>query len=442
MRATATLPETEAEPTPMHEPEPEAEPEPAPGAEPRPDQVLAWRLRPLQVGVALQNMLLWVPVEKMFMTQIGFDAAAIGLVAAVYAAVAPVLEVPFGILADRWNRTGMVILATLALAASSLVGGLSTTPATYVGAAVLLGVFFALNSGTVESIVYDTVVEETGSGDGYERWIGRMHVVEAAALVASAVLGGVLAAVASARVTYFATVPLMAAAALAFGRCHEPRLHRHAQRVTFRRQALATVRVLAADRALRPVVLLSALTAVVIQVVFGFGPLWLVSLHAPAALYGPYWAALVSTGGLGGWLVSRTRLDRPAVTVGFGALLVLAAILPTLGHCLAVVIAGQFVVALAAGMISIRAGRLLHDAVGAQLRAGVTSGAGTLSWLVFLPVSVLFGQLSRRHGVQTAGLLPVLLALAMAALLAHTSRRPHPVADTGPQAAESTITAA
>ncbi|ONH31767.1 hypothetical protein BL253_08470 [Pseudofrankia asymbiotica] len=403
--------------------------------------MLARRLRPLQVGVALQNMLLWVPVEKMFMTQIGFDAAAIGLVAAVYAAVAPVLEVPFGILADRWSRTGMVILATLALAASSLVGGLSSTPATYVGSAVLLGVFFALNSGTVESIVYDTVVEETGAGDGYERWIGRMHVVEAAALVASAILGGLLAAFASARVTYFATVPLIAAAALAFGRCREPRLHRRAERVTFRRQALATVRVLAADRALRPVVLLTALTAVVAQLVFEFGPLWLVSLHAPAALYGPYWAALVSTGGLGGWLISRTRLDRPPVAIGFGALLVLAAILPTLGHTLPVVIAGQFLVALVAGMTGIRAGRLLHDAVGAQLRAGVTSGAGTLSWLIFLPVSVLFGQLSRGRGVQTAGLLIVLLALAMALLLAHTSRRPRPVADAGPQAAEPTLNA-
>ncbi|MDT3443875.1 MFS transporter [Pseudofrankia sp. BMG5.37] len=296
-----------------------------------------------------------------------------------------------------------------------------------------------IGTGGGDQPVYDTVVEETGSGDGYERWIGRMHIVEAAALVASAVLGGLLAALASARITYFATVPLIAAATLAFGRCREPRLHRRAERVTFRRQALATVRVLAADRALRPVVLLTALTAVVAQLVFEFGPLWLVSLHAPAALYGPYWAALVSTGGLGGWLVSRTRLDRPAVAIGFGALLVLAAILPTLGHTLPIVIAGQFLVALAAGMIGIRAGRLLHDAVGPQLRAGVTSGAGTLSWLIFLPVSVLFGQLSRGQGVQTAGLLLVLLALAMAVLLAHTSRRPQPVTDAGPQVAEPTL---
>jgi len=29
------------------------------------------RLRPLQVAIGLQGMLLWVPVEKLFMSQIG-----------------------------------------------------------------------------------------------------------------------------------------------------------------------------------------------------------------------------------------------------------------------------------------------------------------------------------------------------------------------------------
>lgn len=384
---------------------------------------LALRLRPLQVGVALQNMLLWVPVEKMFMTQIGFNAAEIGLVAAVYAAVAPMLEVPFGVLADRWSRTGMMIFATIALTASSAVGGLSTSPLMYVGSAALLGVFFALNSGTADSIVYDTVIEETGSSDAYEKLIGRVHAVEAAALVSSAVIGGLLAGLVSARITYFATVPLVATSVVAFSRCREPQLHRQAERVSFGRQAKATVRVLTADPTLRPVVLLSALTAVVSTLMFEFGPLWLVSLHAPAALYGPYWAALVSTLGLGGWAASRARLDLPAVAAGLGITLVVAAVLPTVSRTLPLVIAAQIVVAFSTAVIAVRAGRLLHDGVSAHLRAGVSSGTGTLSWLIFLPLSILFGQLSRTHGVKTGGLLLVLVAIATASLLIRSTRR-------------------
>src|SRR5215213_9695580 len=41
-----------------------------PAAAPR---TLGRRLLPLQIGMALQGLILWVPIEKLFMTQIGFD---------------------------------------------------------------------------------------------------------------------------------------------------------------------------------------------------------------------------------------------------------------------------------------------------------------------------------------------------------------------------------
>jgi hypothetical protein len=36
------------------------------------------RLRPLHIAVALQGFMPWVPVEKLFMSEIGFDATAVG----------------------------------------------------------------------------------------------------------------------------------------------------------------------------------------------------------------------------------------------------------------------------------------------------------------------------------------------------------------------------
>ncbi len=146
---------------------------------------LARRLLPLQVGIGLQGLILWVPIEKLFMTQIGFDAASVGLMAAAYAAVVPLLEVPSGILADRWSRSWIMILGCVALMISSLIGGLSHSVITYVIAAMVLGIYFACSSGTVDSIVYDTVLEETGSNELYETWIGRIRAVESAGFVLS-----------------------------------------------------------------------------------------------------------------------------------------------------------------------------------------------------------------------------------------------------------------
>ena len=62
-----------------------------------------------------------------------------------------------------------------------------------------------------------------------------------------------------------------------------------------------------------------------LQLVLEFGPLWLVALAAPAILYGPYWARLMSTFGLGGLLAGRLPLDRPATVGVVDALMVLAA---------------------------------------------------------------------------------------------------------------------
>jgi hypothetical protein len=160
---------------------------------------------------------------------------------------------------------------------------------------------------------------------------------------------------------------------------------------------------MARDPGVRQVMLLAAMVGLLSQAVFEFGPLWLVALAAPAALFGPYWAALVSTLGVGGYLTSKLNLDRMA-TVGPLALAApVTAFALTQTRSLAVVIAAQTVLALSLAIISIRAGKLLHDGVPSSLRAGVSSGVGTVSWLLFLPFSLLFGWFARAHGVQRAG---------------------------------------
>jgi MFS family permease len=368
-----------------------------------PPRALGRRLLPLQIAMGLQGMLLWLPIEKLFMTQIGFDAASVGVMAAAYAAVVPLLEVPSGILADRWSRSWVMIMATLALTISTLVGGLSTSVITYVVAAMILGVYFALSSGTVDSIVYDTVLEETGSSELYEKWIGRVRAVESAALVISALAGGVLAEYTSARFTYFATIPLVGSAIIGFVWFHEPQLHKAAERVSLASHVAVTFRTMTREPAVLRVLLLVATAALLSQAVFEFGPLWLVALAAPAVVYGPYWAALVSTLGLGGLIVGKLNLDRRWMVAIVVAVPLAAALVLIWTQSLAAVIAAQIVLALLLAIIGIHAGKLLHDAVPSAIRAGVSSGAGTLSWMLFLPFSLAFGWVARENGVNWSG---------------------------------------
>src|SRR5262249_23422473 len=156
---------------------------------------------------------------------------------------------------------------------------------------------------TVDSIVYDAVLEETGSNELYETWIGRVRIVESSAFVLSALAGSTLAELTSARLTYFASLPFIVAAMAAFVRFDEPRLHRSSERAALGEHLATTFRTMTRQRDVVQVILLAALAGMLAQAVFEFGPLWLVSLDAPRALYGPYWAALVSTLGVGGYLI-------------------------------------------------------------------------------------------------------------------------------------------
>ena len=390
-------------------------------------QTLSRRLLPLQIGVALQGLILWVPIEKLFMTEIGFDAASVGVMAAAYAAVVPLLEVPSGILADRWSRRWVLVLACLALLVSSLIGGLSHNVITYVIAAMVLGLYFACSSGTVDSVVYDTVVEETGSNEAYEKWIGRTRAVESAAFVLSALAGGVLAQYTSERFTYFATVPLVGLAVIGFLRFHEPRLHQAADRVSLRSHIALTFRTMITSRIVLRVLLLAATAGLLSQAVFEFGPLWLVALAAPAVLYGPYWATLVSTLGVGGLLIGKLNLQRRMLLAILIILSLAGALLLAWTRSLPVIITAQVLLALALAIIGIHASRLLHDAVPSAIRAGVSSGAGTLTWVLFLPFSLVFGWVARDNGVYWSGFLLAGAAVVLGTLLILSVRASHGV---------------
>jgi MFS family permease len=382
---------------------------------------LSRRLLPLQIAIGLQGLILWVPVEKLFMSKIGFDAGSVAVMAAAYAVVVPLFEVPSGILADRWSRNWIMVWASVALAASSLLGGLSTNVTMYVIAAMILGVYFAMNSGTIDSIVYDVVMDETGSSGLYETWIGRVHMVGSGAFVVSALAGSLLAGWTSPRLTYFVSIPFVVLAIGAFLRFAEPQLHRSGEPVALRTHIALTFRAITRQYEVLQIILLGALAGLVSQAVFEFGPLWLIALHTSPAWFGPYWAALVSTLGVGGYLISKLHIDGRMTAVGLACVGSVAAFTLTLHQSLAVVIVGQIVLALLLALIGIHAGRLLHDAVPSTIRSGVSSGVGTLSWVLFLPFSLLFGWIARQEGVNRAGWMLTGAAVLVGTLLVAAS---------------------
>ncbi|TDD67401.1 MFS transporter [Jiangella aurantiaca] len=381
------------------------------------------RLRPLQLAVVLQGVLLWVPIEKLFMSEIGFDPVTIGIMAAVYAAVVPLIEIPSGILADRWSRRSVLLTGTIGMVGASLIGGLSTGVPLYMVSAMSLGVYFAMSSGTLDAVVYDTVLEETGGSDLYERSIGRIRLGESAALMSSALAGGWLAGMLSTRMTYFLTVPFVLLAIVALLRFREPRLHETGQSESLRTHLGQTYRTLGRRGQVRPIVLAMVLAAVTTSLLIEFGPLWLVALAVPAVAFGPYWAALMAAFGFAGALAGRVRLDDRRIAAGATVLLAAAGLVLTTGAAAVLIVPAQVLLALLTILFGIHLSKLLHDAVPSTVRTGVASGVSALSWLAFLPVALVVGAVIDGGGVRTAGWLVLATAVLTGVLLLSLARR-------------------
>jgi MFS family permease len=92
---------------------------------------LTRRLLPLYIAAFSQGLVLWAPIEKVFLRSLGFDQAALGLMAACYSSLIPLLDLFSGILADRWSRKGVLMLASIAAMLNALLGGLSHDVPTY-----------------------------------------------------------------------------------------------------------------------------------------------------------------------------------------------------------------------------------------------------------------------------------------------------------------------
>jgi MFS family permease len=143
--------------------------------------------------------------------QVGLSAAAVLSLQAYYLAVRSVLELPAGALADRWSRRGCLVAAGLAMSAgAALLVSLPSLPIAIAGES-LFAVGAALRSGVDSALLYDGLASR-GSSERYPRAEGRGQAIAAIGSAFAAIAGGALASF-DVRLAYYATIPMMLAAA-------------------------------------------------------------------------------------------------------------------------------------------------------------------------------------------------------------------------------------
>ncbi len=381
------------------------------------------RLAPLYVALFLHGFVFWYAIEKLFMTSIGYDEATIGLMGAVLSVVMLLAETPSGLLADRWSRKGVLILASVALALSALVGGMSTGLSSYLVSAAFWGLFFALYSGTYDSVVYDTLLEHMKDASRFEYYLGRLKVVDSIALVLGSVIGGLTAHYFGLRETYLLSVPaalLSVAALVAF---KEPQLHKSETAVSVRQHIRTTFTAVLGQKQLQSVLAVLVIFSAVTYLLYEFNQLWTIALAAPVLLFGPINAILLSTIGIGGAAAGYLGLGRRPAMMAMLSVLLLATAglalfrnLPLIVLCMSIL--GACLVAL-----NVVFNKFLHDSLDSKVRAGAASTVSTLGRTLIIPLSLVFGLISRETNVFYASWLLVVLSIVGILFVVRTYNR-------------------
>ena len=381
------------------------------------------RLVPLYVAGFFQSFVLWYTIEKLFMHSIGFNDTQIGLMVAVYSAVMLLVETPSGILADRWSRKGVLILASLSLALGSLLGGLSHGIVVCLFSAVFWGIFFACYSGMYDTIIYDCIAEENADSTLFDYLYGRCQLIDSLGLVTGGIVGAYIANITNLRAVYFIAAPLALLGIVALVAFREPTLHKKQKVLTVKIQVKSVLDAVLKNRSLVPVIIVLVVRATVVYILFEFAQLWLIALGTPTKYYGIAYGILFSSVGLGGILVNRLKLSNQAATIPLLLLALLGSAGLIISRNTALIIAAQLVLATTLTCIYVVFSRYLHDALQPSIRAGAASATSTIGRFFIIPLALLFGYTSQHFSVYMAGFILIILVAVMIPFVLTVTRR-------------------
>ncbi|MEZ4504056.1 MAG: MFS transporter [Dehalococcoidia bacterium] len=287
----------------------------APGASPLDDAVRANMERNLQllpVWWVLRWAWLGEAIWVIYLIDVrGLTLGQVLLFEAAYSTVVVLVEVPTGILADRFGRRPMLIAGSLGWGAAFTTFGLATTFETLLGSYILFAIGYSLFSGADTAFLFDTL-RTLGRGDEFARRAGRLNGVSTVVTALFTLAGSLMVRwTPLAWPMVLSGVFSLVAAASALPLREPPAVERATS--FFQAGASATRRAVRTPQ-LRWAIAIAAVAQVGATIVFiTFQPI-VIDAGAPVWSLGGFATAILLVSGLGGWssgtLLGRYGLNR------------------------------------------------------------------------------------------------------------------------------------
>jgi len=131
-------------------------------------------------------------IERLFWEQRGMTIQMVVYTEIIYALTIVLLEVPTGIIADRWSRKRMMVLSALFSCCEILILVFATEFWHFAAAVFLAGIGCSASSGSENALLYDSLALK-GRQSAFEKHLGRLNGWDFAAAILAALSGSLLA---------------------------------------------------------------------------------------------------------------------------------------------------------------------------------------------------------------------------------------------------------
>lgn len=354
------------------------------------------QIKKLYLSNFLTGLVFWYGIEKLFMQSISLDAVSVGMLTVLTIVINLTLDIPSGILADKWSRKGMLVVSALALAICSLLLGSSSGFAIYAIGYAFYSLYVVCTSGTYQAITYDSLYEDGRSKD-YSKIMGRAYALFLCGAGVANIASGFIADNFGYRMPFYITVISCFTNVLVMLSLREPIFHKPENKKKILRQLANTSKAVINVPLLRILAIIMSLFAVVELFKADFGQLYFLRYVTEPQLLGLLWAVYAFTWAIGGFIAHRlhNRLNE----------LVIGATLPILlmgfiDNWLALVLFNIQAIASAALMNQIET--RIQDETPSYVRASVISVLSSIGRIIAIPASLVLGWIFKNYGAFAA----------------------------------------
>ncbi|KKI91563.1 MFS transporter [Bacillus sp. SA1-12] len=248
-------------------------------------------------------------IERLFWEQRGMTIQMVVYTEIIFAITVVFLEVPSGIMADKWGRKNMILLGSLLEASMFLILIFATDFWHFAAAIFLSGIARSAWSGAENALLYDSLLLN-GKEHLFEKYLGRLNVFDITAAILAAVSGSFLASMFTFEINYWLSLCSMLLSVSFSLILIEPSVKSDTEEsVAFKEYIISLVRFFKRNPSVCLVVLSGMVTGAALSFIWEFWQLYLNRLEIPVVFFGLF-SAIFMTLSLPGNLLAHMLIKR------------------------------------------------------------------------------------------------------------------------------------